>query len=255
MGLTVGTGPFGHRPTGRFDFEPPEAVTFVEVHPRRVRGTKDGATVVDSERVRLVYRTGSLPRFAFPADDVHLPSEREPAVDGYVTVPWDAVDAWLEEDDEIVVHPRDPYHRIDVLRTSRRVVVRVDGEQLAATTAARVLFETALPPRFYLPRADVRMDRLSLSDVSTGCAYKGFPDHFDVGDAPAVAWSYPQPRRDAELVRSHMCFYQERDEVEVEVDGAVVTSPPTPWSGTEWMARYRSSTGPAGPPRGGTTDR
>lgn len=255
MSLTVGTGPFGHRPTGRFDFDPPETVTFVEVHPRRVRATKDGETVIDSERVRLVYRTASLPRFAFPSEDVRVPSEPESAVEGYVTVPWDAVDGWLEEDDEIVVHPRDPYHRIDVLNTSRRVVVRVAGEELAATSRVRILFETALPLRYYLPREDVRMERLSLSDVRTGCAYKGFPDHFDLGDTPAVAWSYPEPRRDAELVRDHVCFYQERDEVEVEVDGAVVSGPRTQWSGTEWLARYRSSTGPAGPPRGGTTDR
>ena len=255
MSLTVGTGPFGHRPTGRFDFDPPEKVTFVEVYPRRVRATQDGETVVDSERVRLVYRTASLPRFAFPSEDVRVPSEPEPAVEGYVSVAWDAVDAWLEEDDEVVVHPRDPYHRIDVLNTSRRVVVRVDGEEVATTSRARILFETALPPRYYLPREDVRMDRLLLSDVRTGCAYKGFPDHFDLGDAPAVAWSYTDPRRDAELVRDYVCFYQERDEVELELDGVVATSPPTPWSGTAWMSRYRSSTGPAGPPRGGTTER
>ena len=255
MSLTVGTGPFGHRPSGHFDFEPPEAVTFVEVHPRRVRATKDGATVVDSERVRLVYRTGSLPRFAFPADDVRIGSEPEPAVEGYVTVAWDAVDAWFEEDDEIVVHPRDPYHRIDVLDTSRRVVVHVNGHELAATSRARILFETALPARYYIPRADVLMDRLTLSDVRTGCAYKGFPDHFDAGDSPAVAWSYPEPRHDAELVRDRVCFYQERDEVELDVDGVIAPSARTQWSGTEWLARYRSSTGPAGPPRGGTTDR
>lgn len=255
MSLTVGTGPFGHRPSGHFDFEPPETVTFVEVHPRRVRAAKDGATVVDSERVRLVYRTGSLPRFAFPADDVRIGSEPEPAVEGYVTVAWDAVDAWFEEDDEIVVHPRDPYHRIDVLDTSRRVVVRVNGDELAATSRARILFEAALPARYYIPRADVLMDRLTLSDVRTGCAYKGFPDHFDAGDSPAVAWSYPEPRRDAELVRDRVCFYQERDEVELDVDGVVAESARTQWSGTEWLARYRSSTGPAGPPRGGTTER
>jgi uncharacterized protein (DUF427 family) len=255
MSLTVGTGPFGHRPTGRFDFEPPKSVTFVEVHPRRVRATKDGATVIDCDRVRLVFRTGSLPRFAFPAADVRVPSEPEPAIDGYVTVAWDAVDSWAEEDDEIVVHPRDPYHRIDVLNTASRVVVRVSGEQLASSDRVRILFETALPPRYYIPPEDVRMDGFTLSDVRTGCAYKGFPDHFDVGAAPAVAWSYPEPRRDAELVRGFVCFYQERDEVDVAVDGVLATSPPTPWSGTGWMARYRSSTGPDGPPRGGTTDR
>jgi uncharacterized protein (DUF427 family) len=142
-----------------------------------------------------------------------------------------------------------------VLNTSRRVVARVHGEEVAATSRARILFETGLPPRYYLPRDDVRIDRLSRSDIRTGCAYKGFPDHFDLDGVPAVAWSYTDPRRDAELVREHICFYQERDEVEVELDGVVVSGPRTQWSGTEWLARYRSSTGPAGPPRGGTTDR
>jgi uncharacterized protein (DUF427 family) len=234
MTLTVGTGPFGQRPTGRFDFDPPERITFVEVHPRRVRALKAGETVVDSERVRLVYRTGRLPRFAFPAEDVHVASEPEAAVDGYVTVAWGDVDTWLEEDEEIVVHPRDPYHRIDVLDTARRVVVRVGDEELADTTRARILFEAGLPPRYYLPREDVRMEALMTSEVKTGCAYKGFPVHFDHGSARAVAWSYEDPRRDAEPVRGRVCFYQERPEVELELDGAVGERPHTPWADAGW---------------------
>jgi uncharacterized protein (DUF427 family) len=240
MSLTVGSGPFGHRPTGRFDFDAPKKITFVEVHPRRVRALKDGATVIDSDRVKLVYRTGSLPRYAFPAEDVHLDAAPEPAVDGYVTVAWEAADAWLEEEDEVVVHPRDPYHRIDVANTSRRVVVRVDGVEMADTTSARILFETGLPPRYYIPRKDVRVDLLTSSEVRTGCAYKGYPEHFDADGAPAVAWSYTESRRDAELVLDRICFYQERDEVELEVDGSVGERPQTPWSGTAWLARYRS---------------
>jgi uncharacterized protein (DUF427 family) len=239
MGLTVGSGPFGHGPSGEFDFEPPREITFVEVHPRRVRAIRAGETVVDSDRVRLVYRTGNLPHYAFPADDVRIDAEPEAALDGYVTVPWDAVDRWLEEEDEVVVHPRDPYHRIDVVNSARRVVVRVSGAELADSNAARILFETALPPRYYLPREDVRMDALTRSDVRTGCAYKGFPEHFDVGGAEAVAWSYTEPRRDAELVRDRICFYQEREEVELEVDGAVGERPETAWSGTDWLGRYR----------------
>src|SRR5918992_6144920 len=148
MSLTVGSGPFGRRPSGRFDFEPPGEITFVEVHRPRVRGIKDGETVVDSTRVQLVYRTGSLPRYAFPAEDVSIDSEPEPAVDGYVTVAWDAVDRWLEEETEIVVHPHDPYHRIEVLESSRRVAVSVNGERVAESNAPRILYETALPPRY-----------------------------------------------------------------------------------------------------------
>jgi uncharacterized protein (DUF427 family) len=237
MSLTVGSGPFGQHPTGRFDFDPPARITFVEVHPRRVRALLNGETVVDSERVRLVYRTGRLPRFAFPAEDVRAASEPEPAVDGYVTVAWGDVDTWLEEDEEIVVHPRDPYHRIDVVETSRRVVVRVDGEELADTTRAGILFETGLPPRYYLPPEDVRMAALTTSDVRTGCAYKGFPEHFDHASARAVAWSYGDPRRDAEPVRARVCFYQERPEVELELDGVVVERPRTPWADAGWPTR------------------
>jgi uncharacterized protein (DUF427 family) len=239
VSLTAGSGPLGLRPTGRFDFDPPERITFVEVHPRRVRALKDERLIVDSHRVQLVYRTGSLPRFAFPAADVSIAAEPEPAVDGYVTVPWQAADTWLEEDDEIVVHPRDPYHRIDVSNTSRRIRVRVAGAEIADSTRARILFETALPPRYYVPRDDVSMNMLEESGVRTGCAYKGFSRYFDVRDAEAVAWTYPDPRRDGELVRDRICFHQERPEVEVEVDGIVGERPRTQWSGTDWISRYR----------------
>lgn len=246
MSLTIGGGPFGQHPTGRFDFEPPARVTFVEVHPRRVRGVNAGETVVDSERVRLVYRTGSLPHFAFPAEDVHITAEPETAVEGYVTVPWSAVETWIEEEDEIVVHPRDPYHRIDVLNTSRRIVVRVGGDEVARSEAARILFETGLPGRYYLPREDVRMEALARSLVRTGCAYKGYAEHFDIDSVPAVAWSYREPRQDAQLVRDRVCFYQERPEVELEIDGEVGAWPPTPWSRVDWISRYLGSSADSG---------
>lgn len=241
MSLTVGSGPFGHRPTGRFDFEPPREVTFVEVHRPRVRGLKDGETVVDSDRARLVYRTGSLPRYAFPAEDVSIDAEPEPAVDGYVTVAWDAADRWLEEDTEIVVHPHDPYHRIEVLESSRHVTVNVNGERVADSAAPRILFETGLPPRYYLPREDVETALLSDDDLETGCAYKGFARYFGAAGAEAVAWTYDEPLRDGEPVRGHICFFQERDEVELVVDGEVQERPQTPWSGTNWMERYRKA--------------
>jgi uncharacterized protein (DUF427 family) len=237
MSLTVGTGPFGHAPTGRFDFDPPGRITFVEVHPRRVRAIKDGAVVVDSDRVRLVYRTGSLPVFAFPAQDVTVRSQPEPAVDGYVTVPWDAVDRWLEEEDEIIVHPHDPYHRIDVRNTARHIRVRVHDVPVAETTSAKTLFETALPPRYYIAREDVSGELLEHAGLTTGCAYKGFARYFDVAGAAAIAWCYSEPRRDGELIRDRICFFQERPEVVLEIDGVAQSPPRTAWSNRDWIAR------------------
>ncbi len=125
MGLTVGDDPFGPRPSGRFDFDPPERVVFSRPLGRRVRAVVGGRTVIDSDEVHLVWRTGSLPRYAFPDDDVQVAAalDPEPALPGYVTVPWKVVDAWYEEDERVFVHPRDPFHRIDTFRTSRRVRV------------------------------------------------------------------------------------------------------------------------------------
>ena len=241
MSLTVGYGPFGHAPSGRFDFEPPREITFVEVHWPRVRGIKDGETVIDSERVKLVYRTGSLPRYAFPAEDVSIDADPEPAVDGYVAVAWDAVDTWLEEEDERVVHPHDPYHRITVLESSRRVVVRVNGEQVADSSAPRILYETGIPPRYYLPVEDVDVEALEDDDLQTGCAYKGFARYYGTPEAEAIAWVYDEPLRDGEPVRGLVCFFQERDEVELVVDGVVQERPRTGWSGTRWIERYRKA--------------
>ena len=237
MSLTVGTGPFGHRPAGRFDFEAPKSITYVEPFQRRVRAVKDGETVVNSDRVVLVWRTGRLPRYAFPAEDVRVESEPEPAADGYVTVGWDTVDLWMEEDDEVVVHPRDPYHRIDVLDSSRRVRVLVANAVVAESSRTRILFETALPPRYYVPREDVRMDLLSDRDLTTGCAYKGFARYFDAADAAAIAWTYPEPRRDGELVRDRIAFFQERLEVVLEVDGVAEERPQTQWGDPSWFER------------------
>ncbi len=239
MSLTVGKGPFGHAPSGKFDFEPPAEITFVEEHLPRVRGLKDGQAVVDSDRVRLVYRTGSLPRYAFPAEDVTIEAEPEPALEGYVRVPWEAADRWLEEESEIVVHPHDPYHRIEVLESSRHVVVRVNGEQVAESRAPRILYETGLPPRYYLPRADIQAELLPEHDLQTGCAYKGFARYFGVAGADAIAWTYEQPLREGEPVRDLICFFQERDEVELAVDGLVQERPRTPWSGSGWIERQR----------------
>jgi uncharacterized protein (DUF427 family) len=239
LSLTAGTGPFGPHPSGSLNFEPPDRVVYVEAWPRRVRALVGESVIVDSERTVLVHESGRLPRYAFPAADVSVEAELEPEVEGYVRVPWSRADRWLEEDDEIIVHAHDPYHRIEVLSSSRRVRVRIHGELLAESARPRILFETALPPRYYLSREDIRMEALEPVELRTGCAYKGWARYWDAvtstGRVSAAAWSYPEPLREGEPIRDLLCFFQERPEIEVEVDEVVVESAPTTWSGTGWI--------------------
>ena len=243
LSLTVGSGPFGQRPRGRLNFEPPERVVYVEPWPRRVRAFSRDRAVVDSERTVLVYESGRLPRYAFPAEDVAIDAEPEPEVDGYVTVPWSSADRWLEEEQEVIVHPHDPYHRIEVLPSTRHVTVHVGGELVAESSRPRILFETGLPPRYYLPVEDVRTDLLEQVQVRTGCAYKGYASYLDVrtenGRIPAAAWTYSDPLREGEPIRDRVCFFQERPEIDVTVDGAPAESPQTPWSNTSWIDAAR----------------
>jgi uncharacterized protein (DUF427 family) len=154
------------------------------------------------------------------------------ALAGLVAFEWDAMDEWYEEEEVAIVHPRDPYHRIDVLDTSRHVKVSLDGQPLAETTRARVLFETGLPPRWYIPREDVRSELLVESDKRTGCAYKGFASYWSVrvGDRVEedLVWTYREPRREAEPVKDYLAFFNER--TDVEVDGELEERPRTQWS-------------------------
>jgi uncharacterized protein (DUF427 family) len=244
VSLTVGSGPFGPRPKGRLNFEPPERVVYVEPWPRRVRALAGDRAVVDSERTVLVYESGRLPRYAFPAGDVSIDAEPEPEVDGYVTVPWSSADRWLEEEQEIIVHPHDPYHRIEVLRSARHVTVRLDGEVVAESSRPQILFETGLPPRYYFPVEDVQMDALESVQVRTGCAYKGYASYWDAqtanGRVSAAAWTYRDPLPEGGPIRDLLCFFQERPEIEITVDGAPADAPPTAWSGTTWIEPARA---------------
>jgi uncharacterized protein (DUF427 family) len=142
------------------------------------------------------------------------------------------MDEWLEEDEPAIVHARDPYHRVDVLDTSRHVRVSVNGEVVADTTRGKVIFETGLPPRWYFPREDVRSQVLVDSDKHTGCAYKGFASYKTVRaggrDEEDVVWFYEDPRREAEPIRGYLAFFNER--VDIEVDGELQERPLTQWS-------------------------
>ena len=211
MSLTTGRGPLSARPAGRFSVPMPSPVTYTEPFRRRVRAVKDGETVVDSDRVLLIHRPGQPPTYAFPAGDITgLPAEPEASAPGYVTVPWDAIDGWFEEDEEVFGHPRNPYHRVDCLRSQRHLVVDVAGTTLVDTTHTLAVYETALEPRLYVAPEHVRMDLLERSTTETYCPYKGTCSYWSarIGDTLVedVAWSYEDPLPESTPLTGYLSF-------------------------------------------------
>src|SRR4051812_44739608 len=140
----------------------------------------------------------------------------DPELAGYVVLDFKGFDAWYEEDERNFSHPRDPFHRIDIVHGSRHVRVEVEGEMVAESSRPYLLFETGLPVRYYLPPEDVRTDRLAPSDTSTACAYKGHASYWAL-DGRDVAWYYPQPLREAAEIADRVAFFNER--VDITVDG------------------------------------
>jgi uncharacterized protein (DUF427 family) len=147
----------------------------------------------------------------------------DPDLGGRVILHWEPFE-WREEDEPVIGHPHDPYKRIDILRSSRHVQVEVNGITIAESSRPMMLIETSLPVRWYLPRADVRMDLLTQSDTRTVCAYKGVASYLSADGAEDVAWFYPAPLNDALPVKDLVCFWRP---AKVFVDGeAVDTSMP-----------------------------
>jgi uncharacterized protein (DUF427 family) len=152
-------------------------------------------------------------------------------LDGYLLLDFDAFDEWYEEDERNVGHPRNPFHRIDILHSSRHVRVELDGRLLAETRRPRLLFETGLPPRFYMPREDV-VAELRPSRKQTYCAYKGQASYWSVdaggSEQSNLVWSYEQPLREASEIAGLVCFFNEK--VDIVVDGERLERPRTAWS-------------------------
>jgi uncharacterized protein (DUF427 family) len=211
----------------------PDDLAYVEPFRRRVRAVVGGRTVLDTERAVLVHRRGQPPAYAFPAGDVHpvdddVASEPDPDAPGYVRVPWDAVDEWWEEQERAYGHPRNPYHRVDCVRTDRRLRVEVAGTLLVDTTATLGVYETALEPRLYVARDQVRTDLLRPSETTTYCPYKGTASYWTaVVDGPAggvvvedVAWSYDDPLPECLPIAGMLAFDPARAIVEADVPPA-----------------------------------
>jgi len=264
----LGPAPAG---SWNFEAPRPGAAVYVEPTGKRVRAQLAGQMVADSTRALLLSESGHQPVYYFPRRDVRLdllrPSRRQSAdpnkgvasyydatfgprlepdvaweypeplvgvrtIKDHVAFDFHRMDRWLEEDEEIFEHPKDPYHRIDVYRTSRRVRVSLAGELLAESSRPLALFESNLPVRWYLPAEDVHA-RLVPSSTVTTCGYKGRANYYNVelvsGEVVLdVVWYYRQPLRDGVAVRDLLCFFNER--VDVELDGEPQPRPRTPWS-------------------------
>lgn len=249
-----------------------EAAVSVEASPRWVRATFNGETIVDSKHVMLLHERGRVPVYYFPKEDVrfdlleatdhssHCPHKgdaeywtirvgdrvAENAVWGYpqpiegqealaslVAFYWHQMDHWYEEDDEVYVHARDPYRRVDVLHSARHVQVKLNGELVADSTRPLLLFETGLPTRYYLPPQDVRLDLLRKSPTVTQCPYKGVATTWsadvDGKTYEDIAWSYPFPIPELPKIEGLICFYNENVD-ELTIDGEAEAQPRTKWS-------------------------
>lgn len=218
MTLVAGRGPLSADPAGRFSPPVPTGVVYVEPHPRRVQAMRDGRLVVDTERALLVHRQGRPLSYVFPVEEVgDLPNEPEPEAPGFVHVPWDAVDTWLEEGRELVHYPPNPYHRVDCRPTKRRLRVTVAGTALVDTDDTVILFETALEPRLYVDPVHVRTDLLRRSGTSSYCNYKGFAAYWSAGDVDDVAWSYDDPPPESLPIKGFLSFDAARCDVVAEL--------------------------------------
>jgi uncharacterized protein (DUF427 family) len=218
MTLVAGRGPLSKDPAGWFSSPLPDDLVFVEPHPRRIQAIRNGQMVIDTERALMVHRRDHPLSYAFLADDVGgLPNEPEPEAPGYVHVPWDAVDTWLEEGRKLVHYPPNPYHRIDCRPTNRGLRVIVAGATLVDTTDTVILFETALEPRLYVYPSAVRTDLLRRTATSTYCNYKGYATYWAavVGDTVVddVGWSYADPPPECLPIKGYLSFDAARAEV------------------------------------------
>jgi uncharacterized protein (DUF427 family) len=250
-----------------FEPPPAGTAVYLEPTPRRVRVQVGDEIVADSRDAFLLHESGLQPVYYFPPSDVredlleasarhtHCPKKGQasyytihagervvengawyypdpipsapPALTGLIAFYFDRVDRWFEEAEEIGVHPRDPYHRVDVLQSDRHVRVSLEGSVLAETDNALALFETGLPTRWYVPRQDVVAD-LEPSGTRTRCPYKGEASYYSVGGERDLVWCYEEPFAEVGRIAGRLCFFNER--VDLELDGELQERPESPWS-------------------------
>lgn len=252
----------------QYEFEP-GYVVFTLPCPKRVRVMAGGHVIADSTRVLVLYESDHIPIYYFPFEDIRTdlfePGERvtespykgrarhyslkdggaeyadilwhydapvpgSPDLTRYGSFYWHEVDRWFEEDEEVFVHVRDPFRRVDCLPTTRRVVVEHGGQGVADSSRGVLLFETGLPTRHYLPRQDVSADCLLPSEHRTQCPYKGEAHyhHLEAGGEVLenAVWYYPNPVEESARIRGLLCFGGELVE-RISLDGEAVPRPET----------------------------
>lgn len=255
--------PRGH---GNFHLDAPEHRLYLEPVAKRLRAVVAGEVVVDTSRARLLHETGPMPVYYVPDGDVRQdllsptdhtthcpfkgdasywtvtvgdevrenavwsypqPIEGAPPLAGLVAFYDHAVDDWYEESERLPSHPRDRYHRVDVIPSDRYVTVEVDGIRIAESRRPTMLFETGLPARTYLPEKDVRMDLLAPSDTRTVCPYKGTTGRYwsiptDDGVLEDVVWAFDHPRPEASGIAGLLAFLDAEVEVTWNADRFVL---------------------------------
>ncbi len=229
-----------------------------------MRAYADDNLIADSKSVLIKKGPGHIPEYVFPEQDVNSEylsknsRDEDPVgtfhwfslknsgncreragkvydrtvsgaeiLEGRYIMNWEAFEQWREEDEIVSTHPRDPYTRIDIRESDRRVEVRVCGEKIAETARPKILFETGLPARFYFPPDAVKISYLKPSKSETSCPYKGKASYWDVevsGDTVRDAvWSYVEPFDESAGIRGYFCFYDSKVDSLI-VDGEDMTA-------------------------------
>jgi uncharacterized protein (DUF427 family) len=240
--------------------------------PRHVRVIFGGETIASSKRTKLLREAEALPVYYFPKEDVRTdfftlasrssecphkgkavyysirvgakqaeaaawsyptPLAAAAAIKEHFAFEWPQMDKWMEEEEELYVHARDPYKRVDALPSARHVRVVIDGRTVAETRRPHLLFETNHPVRYYIPQEDVRMDLLVPSATKSRCPYKGPASYWSVrlgGETfNDLVWGYLETIPECPKIKGLVCFWHERG-CDIYVDGELVDRPKTKWA-------------------------
>ncbi|KAF5326684.1 hypothetical protein D9619_003962 [Psilocybe cf. subviscida] len=233
----------------------------IEDCPKRIRVYTGGVCLIDTKKAKYVWLHPHYPTYFVPQEELpmkwylqhageteheiqyHVLAGLQPnsapsitlyktgALAGLAVVKFDAMEAWFEEDEQIFIHPRDPYKRVDIVQSSRHIRVEAGGVEVANSRAPRMVFETGLPVRYYIPKTDCRMDLWEVSPTKTGCPYKGVASYYNIVLSSGeiirdVVWWYPTTVVEASALRGFVAFYDEK--LDVWIDGEKQERGPIP---------------------------